>query len=93
MLRIQRSSNGVVVFSLSGRIDRDDIPELRRLLDLEAVGQGIALDLQEVTLIDRDVVGFLVRCEAENIKLENCPAYIREWIRRRDAASKSGKWQ
>lgn len=80
MLRIQRSSKRGVVFSLSGRIETEDVAELQRLFSLEAVGQDITLDLQEITLVDRDAVKFLARCEAESIKLENCPAYIREWI-------------
>jgi len=69
-----------VVFSLSGRIEIEDVAELQRLLSLEAVGQDIALDLKEVMLVDRDALKFLTRCAAEKIKLENCPAYIREWI-------------
>ena len=80
MLRIQRSSDDGVVFSLSGRIEIDDVTELQRLFGLEAVGQGIALDLRDVTLVDREAVKFLARCEVERIELENCPAYVREWI-------------
>jgi len=80
MLRIQRSSDDGVVFSLSGRIEIDDVAELQRLFGLEAVGQGIALDLRDVTLVDREAVKFLARCEVERIELENCPAYVREWI-------------
>jgi anti-anti-sigma regulatory factor len=80
MLRIQRSSNQGVVFSLSGRISLEDVAELERLLGLEATDQGITLDLQDITLVDRDAVSFLAWCEAKNIRLENCPAYIREWI-------------
>jgi anti-anti-sigma regulatory factor len=80
MLRIQRSSNQGVVFSLSGRIKLEDVAELQRLLSMEAADQGITLDLQDITLVDRDAVTFLARCEAESVKLENCPAYIREWI-------------
>lgn len=79
MLRIERASNRGVVFSLSGRIETEDIAELQRLLSLEA-GQDIAFDLQDVILADRDAVKFLASCESQNIKLENCPAYIREWI-------------
>jgi len=80
MWRIQRSSNSRVVFSLGGRIEADDVVELQRLLSLETTDQGIDLDLREITLVDRDAVKFLARCEAESIKLENCPAYIRQWI-------------
>jgi hypothetical protein len=80
MLRIQRSANGEVVLSLSGRIETEDVAELERLLGLEAACQTIAFDLREITLVDRDAVKFLARCEKESIKLENCPPYIREWI-------------
>jgi hypothetical protein len=80
MLKIQRASNGVGAFSVSGRIEMEDIAELQRLIGSEEPGQGITLDLQDVTLVDRDAVKFLAHWEADSIKLENCPAYIRKWI-------------
>jgi anti-anti-sigma regulatory factor len=80
MLRIQRSANGRVVFKLSGRIEAEDVKELRELLALETAGQQLVLDLRDVTLVNQDAVKFLSSCEADSIKLENCPAYIREWI-------------
>ena len=82
MLKIQRKANGKVIFTLSGRIEAEDIDELRRLFELEAPGCHIVLDLKDVTLVDRDAVKFLAACEADSIKLENCPAYVREWIGR-----------
>jgi hypothetical protein len=90
MLRIQRSSNGEVVFTLIGRIEVEDVAELQGLLSLEGLGRSIALDLEDVTLVDRDAVKFLACCEADRIRLENCPAYIREWIGREKIA-KAGK--
>ncbi len=36
MLRIQRSANGRVVFKLSGRIEAEDLKELKEVLALEA---------------------------------------------------------
>ena len=82
MLKIQRSANGRVVFTLSGRIEAEDVNELRQLLALEEVGQQVVLDLKDVTLVNQEAVKFLSGCEADSIKLENCPAYIREWIER-----------
>jgi anti-anti-sigma regulatory factor len=82
MLKIQRTTNGEVVFTVSGRMDSENISELKGLFASEAKGRGIALDLKDLTLVDRDVVRFLERCEADSIKLKNCPAYIREWITR-----------
>jgi hypothetical protein len=80
MLRIQRLSNGGVVFVLSGRLEADSTMEVRRLLESEANATGVSLDLRELTLIERDAVLFLAECEAKGISLKNCPAYIREWI-------------
>jgi hypothetical protein len=49
----------------------------------------IALDLEEVTLVDIDIVHFLARCEAGGTELLHCSPYIREWIsRENDRASK-----
>jgi hypothetical protein len=81
MLKIQRSSDAGVVFTLIGRIELEDIAELERLFSLEAGGR-FALDLEEITLIDREAVKFLARWELENIELRNCPGYIRVWIDR-----------
>jgi ABC-type transporter Mla MlaB component len=79
MWRIEQSSNRRV-FSLGGRIQADDVAELQKLLSLEAPGDTISLDLQDITVVDREAVKFLARCESESIRLENCPAYIRQWI-------------
>jgi hypothetical protein len=82
MLKIQRKTNGGVVFTLSGRIEAEDIDELRRLLELEGAGSHIALDLKDVTLVARDAINYLADCEADGTKLANCPPYVREWIGR-----------
>jgi anti-anti-sigma regulatory factor len=82
MLKIQRSANGKVIFTLSGRIEAEDVKDLRQLLALETEGQHLVLDLRNVTLVNQGAVEFLAGCEADSIKLENCPTYIREWIER-----------
>jgi hypothetical protein len=82
MLRIQRSENGEVVFTLSGRMDEADIAELETLIRSEAGGEGIVLDLKDLTLAGQDAISFLERCEADGITLKNCAAYVREWITR-----------
>jgi anti-anti-sigma regulatory factor len=82
MLKIQRLANGEVVFTLSGRMDAEETFVLKTLFRDEAEGRRIVLDLKDLTLVDRDAVQFLERCEADRIKLRNSPAYIREWIER-----------
>ena len=71
-----------MVFILSGRIETQAIAELRRLFELETDYRDIVLDLKDVSLVDRDVMGFLARCEADGLTLENCTPYIREWMER-----------
>jgi hypothetical protein len=88
MLRIKRAENGEVVFTLSGRMDEGDLAELETLIGSEANGVRIALDLKDLMLVNQDAINFLERREAENITLKNCPAYIREWIRRRRGEDK-----
>jgi anti-anti-sigma regulatory factor len=82
VLKITRAVNGEVVIKLSGRMDVENIAELETLVRKEADGRRMVLDLKDLTLVDQDAVGFLKRCEADSIKLKNCPAYIREWITR-----------
>ena len=81
MLKIRRSEDrGLAVFGLSGRFEREQVSELQKLLEAEAELRKVTLDLDELRLVDREAVRFLAACEAGGIKLENCPAYVREWI-------------
>jgi hypothetical protein len=58
---------------------------LKNLIDAEAPGRRMVLDLKELILVDRDAVRFLKLCESNGIELRNCPAYIQEWITREKA--------
>jgi hypothetical protein len=87
MLRIRRSSNGEVLFALSGRIGSEHVAELESLIRAEEKGRRIVIDLKDVILSGEDGVIFLARCEAENIMLVNCRPYIREWITRQNNGS------
>jgi hypothetical protein len=80
MLRIQKASNGKIVFTLSGRMAPEDIDELRRLFGLETQAVRIVLNLKELVLVDGDAVEFLAGCEAAGMTLKDCPAYVRRWI-------------
>jgi hypothetical protein len=87
MLRIQRSANEEVVFTLSGRIDRDGIAELETLINSEGNSRRIVLDLKDVTLVGQDAITFFGRCEVNSITLKNCAGYVREWIARQRGGS------
>jgi hypothetical protein len=69
-----------VVLGVSGRITRQDLDTLRAALEAE-VG-AVAISLENVELVDRDVVKYLARREINGTVLQNCSAYIREWVTR-----------
>lgn len=67
---------------LTGRMKVEHVVEMEALFKSEVSARPIVLDLKDLTLVDRDAVRFLENCEADGMKLKNCPAYIREWITR-----------
>jgi hypothetical protein len=82
LLRIHREVNGDVVFTLSGRIEKEHIAELQTLIDAEGKDRSIILDLRDMTLTGQDGINFLAQCEAAGIALVNSDPYVREWITR-----------
>lgn len=84
MIRIETSERrDLVTLALSGRIQAEDLPELKRVM--ESYSKPVVLDLTGVKLIDRDAVRFLAKLETDNATITNCPRYIREWILRERA--------
>jgi hypothetical protein len=78
-LRIERSARQrFTVFALNGRMEAEHIADLKVLFDCDY--RDIILDLRDLRLADRDAMRFLRRCEMDGMTLENCPAYIRQWI-------------
>jgi anti-anti-sigma regulatory factor len=82
MLKVQRAANGEVVFTLSGRLNAENVAELKTLFASEVEDRRIVLDLKDLTLVDRDAIRLLGNCEQQGITFRNCPAYVREWMRR-----------
>jgi hypothetical protein len=82
MLRIHRKADGDVVFTVSGRIDKENIAELEALIGGEGNDRRVVLDLKDMILTGQDGISFLARCEAEGIAIVNCDPYVREWITR-----------
>ncbi len=79
--RIHRSAatDNTIVFTLSGDMNLEHSTQLEEILASEVAGR-VTLDLKDVTLVDRDAVGFLSTAEAAGIQLVNCPDYVRGWI-------------
>ncbi len=79
--KIERYTDGHhTTLRLIGYLQAEYLEELQA--QIERNGPRIALDLDEVTLVDVEVVRFLSVCEAEGIALLHCSPYIREWIAR-----------
>jgi hypothetical protein len=71
-----------VVFTLTGRIQAEQVSELQALVKSDLPDHRLVLDLKEVKLVDRDSVRFLSEIEAQGARLRNCSAFVREWISR-----------
>ena len=71
-----------VVFTLSGRIQAEQVSELQALVKSDLPDHRLVFDLKEVKLVDRDAVRFLADIEAQGAGLRNCSAFVREWISR-----------
>jgi hypothetical protein len=85
MLRIEKDSEGCVIrMKLSGRIQAKLIPVIESAMSDDDCGRAM-LDLSEVTIVDVDVIRFLMRCEDEGIRLVRYPSYVREWMARERA--------
>ncbi len=74
------------MFVLSGAMDSEHVARLRELLVSEA-DDHVVLDLQDITLVNRDAVRFLAGVEAAGITVANCPEYVQTWI----AAERDGQ--
>jgi hypothetical protein len=65
---------------LSGAFRSEHLDQVKA--EIERGGPRIALDLEEVDLVDVEGVRFLNACEAEGISVLRCSPYIREWMSR-----------
>jgi hypothetical protein len=80
-LRIEKSARQrYTVFTLSGRLEGEQVAEVKGLFDHDY--KNVVLDLGDLRLADREAVRFLKGCEADGMKLENCPRYLRDWMNR-----------
>jgi len=81
--RIETAARGrLSIFILSGHIETQAMAELKRLFELHTACRDIVVDLRDVSMVDREVMRFLMRCESDGVTLENCTPYIREWMKR-----------
>jgi len=78
-LRIERvSAQGGAIVRLIGRVQSEHLAELKT--QIEGPEPHLALDLEEVTLVDVGAVRFLLICEESGMELLHCSPYIRQWM-------------
>jgi anti-anti-sigma regulatory factor len=81
VLKIETTVEGQFrILRLSGRLEAEQLEQLKA--QIEANGPKVALDLEDVKLVDQDSVSFLATCEANGVQLRQCSHYIRSWITR-----------
>jgi hypothetical protein len=73
----------LIALSISGKISGQHVDTLRNVLRQE--DGAVAIDLKNVSLVDREAVQLLALTEDSGIELRNCPRYIREWVTRERA--------
>jgi len=67
--------------NLCGRFTREYIPEVEKVLSRTGTRRKkLALDLAEVTLVDRAAISFLCAARSRNIAIHNAPLYVRLWM-------------
>ena len=84
MLKITSSRENEKSFRvrLCGQLTKEYLAEVERTLASDDVEpQTVALDLSNVTFVDREAMVFLCSVKARSIAIENCPSYVIRWIK------------
>lgn len=72
-----------VTILLNGILSEDALPELEQSISRARLErQRIFIDLSEVTLVDRKAVQYFETQAVNDVKLINCPVYLRRWLSR-----------
>jgi ABC-type transporter Mla MlaB component len=74
-----RSRNRTIL-KISGRLQRENLAELNKQMGTDPA--RTVLDVSEVTLVDLEVVRFLIGCQDQGVECANPSPYIREWMNR-----------
>jgi hypothetical protein len=74
-LRIERVQGRI---RLSGEFRVGHLDQVKT--EIERCESPVALDLEELDLVDREAVRFLNACESAGVSILHCSAYITEWM-------------
>lgn len=84
--RIDRvgGGNDLIALPVSGKLTGEHVDTLRNVPRQES--GAVAIDLKNLSLVDRDAVQLPALAEYKGAELRNCPKYVREWVNRERAA-------
>ena len=83
MLKITttRDKDQSIRVQLCGQFTREYVAELEQAIFAGGTpAHGVALDLANVTFVDRDAMGFLCSAKTRKVAIENIPSYVIRWI-------------
>ena len=67
--------------NLCGRFTGEYVPEVEKVLSSTGTRRKkLALDLAEVTFVDRGAMTFLCGARFRNIAIQNAPSYVELWM-------------
>ena len=70
-----------VTLVLNGKFSEDALGDLEQSLAAARQASGrIYLDLSEVTLVDRKAAQYFSQQAARDVRLVNCPVYLKSWL-------------
>jgi len=66
---------------LCGDFTGEYVPEIERVLSTQGNDlAGVALDLENVSFVDREAMVFLCGAKSRCVSIENIPSYVTRWI-------------
>jgi ABC-type transporter Mla MlaB component len=76
-----REANDSIKVELCGQFTREYVAELEQAIFTgKPPDQNVALDLANVTFVDRDAMGFLCSAKTRKVSIVNIPSYVIRWI-------------
>jgi hypothetical protein len=79
MLKIEQIfGEGKTRIRLSGQLRCEHLGQLKT--EIARYRSRVALDVEDVDLVDLEGVRFLTECESAGISILHCSPYIREWM-------------
>ena len=81
MLKItEQTDSRTIRLSLHGQFTGQHVPDVETAVQNATKAGEVALDLSNVTFVDRAAMEFLRRTKLKRIRMENPPSYVTRWI-------------